>query len=94
MSDKNIIDKSMLEWYESSEYKDAILEEFGKWPEVGDMVCDCRLDHLPLRQTNYDDVILDDGTVSGRACSLYHCLSNVNHQWSHSDTEGIEEWNW
>jgi len=50
-------------------------------PQVGDLVCDCRYQHLRIAERDGDFIILEDG----RACSLEHCCDAADHEWEHSE---------
>jgi hypothetical protein len=52
-------------------------------PEVGDIVCDCRYQHLRIiwMDADRDEVELEDGF----RCSLPHCCDPPDHEWPHPD---------
>ena len=50
-------------------------------PEVGDLVCDCRYQHLRIvwMDDARDEIELEDGF----RCSLTHCCDPPDHEWPH-----------
>lgn len=50
-------------------------------PEPGDLVCDCRFQHLKIKVRDDDDLILEDGF----SCSLIDCCDPPEHDWPHPD---------
>jgi hypothetical protein len=48
-------------------------------PQPGDLVCDCRYQHLRVTSRDGDDLVLEDGS----RCSLEHCCDPPDHDWAH-----------
>jgi hypothetical protein len=48
-------------------------------PQVGEYVCDCRFQHVKIKEKDGDDIVTDDGFT----CSIYHCCSPTDHKWEH-----------
>lgn len=49
----------------------------------GDVVCDCRLRHVAIREIDIENdyAVMEDGF----GCSPFHCLDEVPHEWNHAD---------
>jgi hypothetical protein len=53
-----------------------------EWPQVGNMVCDCRYKHVRVAERDGDEVILEDGA----AVNIIHCgLETPDHEWAHPE---------
>lgn len=51
-------------------------------PQVGDIVCDCRMVHSRVIAVEEDDMIVVEG---GFRCSWVHCCDEPNHTWTHEE---------
>ena len=72
--------------YRHWRFRRDIIKKFGKRPAVGDVVCNCKYEHLPITKIlNSDDVELEGGGVY----SLWNCCDPVPHKWRHEHS--VEE---
>jgi hypothetical protein len=52
-------------------------------PTVGEMVCNCRMEHVRIRHVDDDgDSII---TENGWRGSYVHCCDAADHEWKHED---------
>lgn len=76
------------DWRWKRQLRREIIAEFGHMPRIGDVVCDCRYQHLPIVHVHEDDdtVTVEDEQGDRFTCSLKNCCSPVPHpDWEHDD---------
>lgn len=63
----------------------VVINELGRYPHVGQLVCDCRYRHLRVVEVlDGDDLVLEDGSY----CSYASCCNKVPHpEWDHPDDQ-------